>query len=110
MIVVADTTPLHYLVLIGAVDVLEPLFTRVLVPRAVVEELERPRRLTPSKLGSRSRRAGLKSGRIRLLTLPWSSSTPAKGQPWRWLSCCGLTESSSMTGPVAWRPSVGTYA
>ncbi len=32
MIVVADTTPLHYLVLIGGVDVLEPLFTRVRHP------------------------------------------------------------------------------
>ena len=40
MIVVADTGPLHYLVLIGAVDVLAPLYTRVLVPQTVFEELQ----------------------------------------------------------------------
>jgi predicted nucleic acid-binding protein len=40
MIVVADTGPLNYLVLIGAVDVLQPLYTRVIVPQTVVEELK----------------------------------------------------------------------
>jgi len=33
MIVVADTSPINYLVLIGAVDILEPLYDRVLVPK-----------------------------------------------------------------------------
>jgi len=42
VIVIADTGPLNYLVLIGAVDVLEPLYTRVIVPRAVVRELQDP--------------------------------------------------------------------
>jgi predicted nucleic acid-binding protein len=32
VIVVADASPLRYLVVIGAVDVLKTLFTRVLVP------------------------------------------------------------------------------
>jgi len=40
MIVVADTSPLNYLVLIRAVDVLQLLFARVVVPRAVAQELE----------------------------------------------------------------------
>ena len=40
MIVVADAGPLHYLVLIGAVDVLAPLYTRVLVPETVAAELQ----------------------------------------------------------------------
>jgi hypothetical protein len=40
MIVVADTGPLHYLVLIGAVDVLQPLYSRVLVPQTVAGELQ----------------------------------------------------------------------
>ncbi|MGO9516100.1 MAG: hypothetical protein ACLPND_03555 [Candidatus Korobacteraceae bacterium] len=40
MIVIADTTPLNYLILIGAVDVLQPLYARVIVPQAVVRELE----------------------------------------------------------------------
>jgi predicted nucleic acid-binding protein len=35
MIVVADTTPLNYLALIGEVDLLPLLFGRVLVPGAV---------------------------------------------------------------------------
>ncbi len=39
MIVVADTSPINYLVLIGSIDVLEPLYGRVLVPDAVVAEL-----------------------------------------------------------------------
>ena len=39
MIVVADTGPLNYLVLIGEVAVLEPLYTRVVVPDAVAGEL-----------------------------------------------------------------------
>lgn len=40
MIVVADTGPLNYLVLTGAVGVLQPLYTRVIVPKTVVEELK----------------------------------------------------------------------
>ncbi len=39
MIVVADAGPLNYLLLIGAADVLEPLYGRVLVPDAVAVEL-----------------------------------------------------------------------
>ena len=40
MIVVADAGPLHYLVLIGAADVLQPLYGRVLVPEEVAGELQ----------------------------------------------------------------------
>jgi len=39
MIVIADTGPLNYLVLIGEVEVLKPLYGRVVVPEAVVREL-----------------------------------------------------------------------
>jgi predicted nucleic acid-binding protein len=39
MMVVADAGPLHYLILIEAVNVLEPLYSRVLLPRAVSSEL-----------------------------------------------------------------------
>ncbi len=39
MTVVADTSPVHYLVLIGEIDVLAPLFGRVLVPQTVADEL-----------------------------------------------------------------------
>ena len=43
MIVVADATPLNYLVLIGHPDVLQKLFDHVVIPSAVMEELQRPR-------------------------------------------------------------------
>ena len=42
-LVVADTTPLNYLVLIGRVEILGSLFVEVLVPRAVWQELHHPR-------------------------------------------------------------------
>ena len=43
MIVIADTGPIDYLILIGKIDVLPVLYHRVLVPTSVCEELKRPR-------------------------------------------------------------------
>jgi predicted nucleic acid-binding protein len=43
MIVVADTTPINYLILIGEIDVLAKLYGRVVIPSAVQEELTRSR-------------------------------------------------------------------
>lgn len=40
MIVVADASPLQYLVRINAINVLLPLYHRVLVPRSVARELQ----------------------------------------------------------------------
>lgn len=42
MIVVADTSPINYLVLIGRIDVLQRLYTRILIPSAVLTELKHP--------------------------------------------------------------------
>ena len=42
MIVVADTTPVNYLVLIDEVELLPALFEHVLLPRAVLAELQDP--------------------------------------------------------------------
>ena len=42
MIVIADASPLHYLILIGAADVLPALFQRVLIPDEVCAELRHP--------------------------------------------------------------------
>jgi predicted nucleic acid-binding protein len=39
MIAVADTSPVCYLILIGEIDLLRRLFTRVWIPQAVVDEL-----------------------------------------------------------------------
>jgi predicted nucleic acid-binding protein len=41
MIVVSDTSPLNYLVLIGEVDLLPKLFAKVYIPPSVIEELTR---------------------------------------------------------------------
>lgn len=48
MLVVSDTTPLNYLILIGAQDVLPALYGSILVPTQVIEELTRPK--TPPKV------------------------------------------------------------
>ena len=39
MIVIADTTPLNYLVLIDIADLLSALFAQVIIPRSVLNEL-----------------------------------------------------------------------
>lgn len=41
MIVIADTTPLNYLILIDEIEVLPKLYGRVVIPEAVREELLR---------------------------------------------------------------------
>jgi predicted nucleic acid-binding protein len=48
VVVVSNTTPLNYLILIDAENVLLHLFTRVLVPPAVIAELSRP--ATPQRV------------------------------------------------------------
>jgi predicted nucleic acid-binding protein len=40
MIIVSDTTPLNYLILIGDVDVLRLLFSQVVIPQAVYDEMQ----------------------------------------------------------------------
>lgn len=43
MIVVADTSPLNYLILIEEIDLLFALFGHVLLPQAVFQELQHPK-------------------------------------------------------------------
>ena len=43
MIVVADTSPLNYLILIDEIDLLPVLFGKVLLPHAVFQELKHPK-------------------------------------------------------------------
>jgi len=43
MIVVADTTPLNYLVLIDEIDLLQALYELVLIPDEVLREMQRPK-------------------------------------------------------------------
>ena len=49
MIVVADASPLNYLVLIDQIDLLPVLYQKVLIPEAVFAELRRPR--APKSVG-----------------------------------------------------------
>lgn len=42
MIVVADSSPLHYLILLGEVDLLQQLYAEVAIPEAVAAELTKP--------------------------------------------------------------------
>ena len=43
MLVVTDTTPINYLVLIGHVDILPSLYSHVVIPQAVLGDLQHPR-------------------------------------------------------------------
>jgi predicted nucleic acid-binding protein len=45
--IVSDTSPINYLCLIGATDVLPRLFDQVLIPTAVFAELSHPRAPEP---------------------------------------------------------------
>ena len=47
MLVIADTSPLHYLVLIEQTDILPSLFGHVIIPPGVAVELQRPRTPAP---------------------------------------------------------------
>src|SRR5207249_7734079 len=42
MVVVADTSPINYLVLIAQIDLLKQLYARILIPPAVLAELKHP--------------------------------------------------------------------
>jgi predicted nucleic acid-binding protein len=42
-LVIADTSPINYLLLIGHVDILPALFDRVILPAAVWDELKHPK-------------------------------------------------------------------
>lgn len=53
MIVVCDTSPVNYLVLIGEIELLPRLFTDVILPPGVLAELEHPR--TPPQVSAWAR-------------------------------------------------------
>jgi predicted nucleic acid-binding protein len=52
MLVVADTTPINYLVLIAQIDIRAALYTQVVIPSAVALELRHPKALDPTFKGS----------------------------------------------------------
>ncbi|HMC60112.1 MAG TPA: hypothetical protein VKJ01_13040, partial [Candidatus Solibacter sp.] len=78
MIVVADATPLRYLVLIDETDILPALYDRILIPPAVLRELTRQR--TPPKVQEWI--AGLPGWRQVRAPLSASAEFPATLSTW----------------------------
>jgi predicted nucleic acid-binding protein len=70
MIVVADTTPLNYLVLIGQIELLSPLYQSVLIPLEVHRELQRPRHRPLFVRGRPVSRHGAQCARFPPLLMP----------------------------------------
>lgn len=60
MIVVADSSPLNYLIQIQCDSLLQELYKRVFVPMAVIEELRHPRAQSRSPRGFSTFRPGSK--------------------------------------------------
>jgi predicted nucleic acid-binding protein len=48
MIIITDTSPINYLILIDAIDILKALFGCSIIPQAVFDELQREK--TPRKV------------------------------------------------------------
>lgn len=49
MIVISDTSPINYLILTDAIEILEKLFNRIIVPGAVFTELQHAKTPQPVK-------------------------------------------------------------
>ncbi|HEV2987453.1 MAG TPA: hypothetical protein VG759_03355 [Candidatus Angelobacter sp.] len=58
MIIVADTSPINYLVLIKEIEVLPRLYGKIIIPEAVREELLRPEAPRLFESGPRRRLRG----------------------------------------------------
>jgi predicted nucleic acid-binding protein len=74
MIVIADTTPLNYLILIDHADVLPTLYGRVFIPQAVYQELQQGRTPAVVQAHIAARPSWLE---IRNITLPIDSTLTA---------------------------------
>jgi predicted nucleic acid-binding protein len=62
-VVVSDTSPINYLVLIDAIFVLPELFTSVVIPKAVSEELQHDQTPEPcERMDAQSPRLGADRG------------------------------------------------
>jgi len=51
MIIIADTSPVNYLLLIGEIEILPQLYGRVIIPSAVLEELSQKMRPNWLRIG-----------------------------------------------------------
>ena len=89
MIVIADTTPINYLVLIGKVDILPVLYGRILIPEAVCEELQHDRTPDAVRAWVQKPPAWLEIIRAKssLIEIPDDfDKAKRKQSPWHWSS------------------------
>jgi predicted nucleic acid-binding protein len=81
ILVVADTSPLNYLIQIDCQELLTTLYQRILIPGAVLGELMHVR--TPAKVRAwlRSRRSGWRCGKsLHRLIRPWLGLVPGNAK------------------------------
>jgi predicted nucleic acid-binding protein len=71
LIVVADTTPLNYLILMGRVEILNLLYGRVLIPDAVLQEILAPRAPLAVRAWARSLPDWVEVANVNLDTTVW---------------------------------------
>jgi len=91
MILIAGTDPIHYLILIGEIELLPALFQRVLVPISVCEELKRP--LAPDVV------------RTWIAKLPeWLEVRAPRRSPGADLACLGAGDGMPFCWPRNWGP------
>ena len=97
MIVIADTSPINYLVLIDAVEVLPALYGRVLVPPSVCAELQRARASDRVRTWIAQPPPGWRyAHRADLPTRNSPASTPGNAMPFCWRRNWGRINSLSM--------------
>jgi predicted nucleic acid-binding protein len=77
MVVVADTSPLNYLVLIGEIQLLPQLYRRVVIPQAVIDELRHPAAPAPVAEFAANPPDWLEIARVDVAEQPASSVTIA---------------------------------
>jgi hypothetical protein len=108
MIVVADISPLNYLIRIGAVDVLQPLYTDVLIPQTVAEELKKEKAPDVVKTWIARPPEWLEFDQTRILIHHLNSSTQVRRPPSLLRNRSALTRFSSMIWQAGQKLSGGT--
>jgi hypothetical protein len=96
MIVVSDTSPINYLVLVEFQNLLPKLFDRILIPEAVHRELQSDAAPDPINDFLPKRRTGWKLDHRRKSIPPTDSSILANARSSRWrcrlapIRCCSM--------------------
>jgi hypothetical protein len=99
-LIIADTGPVNYPILIGHIDILPTLFERVILPSAVKDELADPNTPLAGATGCAIHPSGWKCAtQVHYSAIPqWMNSARVRPQPSRWPSKSMPIYSSWMTG------------